>query len=1071
MAGNNDNAYSRFSSLYGTDIKGNYSPIGQSEGLSQFLLDHKAPSPASAIVKVRNILAGFPQIASSAQDFRLNYDSQPVDDRPVAVRYAPMHLARLEDMPSDMVPFCALSVSGMENKDNEKDVRITTYSHIYFFSRENMHNAVAVFDGEKERTITYLDQIFGSHLLNYEELALIRKGIVNADYDALPQKVTPRILDKDVSIMMHTIDAIYNEKTVVIRLEKGCAFNRRAWEVLTPIYSMLPPRFATEVGFATYLDPKEIEPLSNKTSIRIFVIPGECSVSALSGKNILVLDLNNRESIPHVSASDLTKTISRWATRFTWEQRQQAMEAIFADTATSYNDRNVYIERSAAFFADPFFAWEKNKTQSGTIHNLDELQAEYEKYPLCAQIPWMKELFVRRIPRLLGDKKAFRKLSAEALANAAFSRDADVRKKAERSYVFAEGLGGTTAIAAAQSAGSFVKNQAELDFEEERKKAQISLEQTREDCERALADVKTQANAAIVAERAKTAAAIEDGKAAVEEERSRTAKAVEDGKAAVEEERSRTAKAVEDGKNALIEERARTVRAIEDGRRALDEERQRSAQAIAAEKDNSSRAVAAEVEKYEMLKEKASERIREEKEKSAGLQYQLDSEIRAHTVTKGTLEECRNHVASMETEAERTDGELAFQRKRNAALTHEKEEIQQELDDVRQQIDAANALKEEAQKVRAQAEHAKKKAERVVHRDKMRDLIFAGIGFAAAALIFGTVLLIVTLVGGKQVPNEADSTVPSSVATVPSETTLPATEPSSEATETTETLTEPTEEPTEPEVTLQETVEKPTPFSFNDTNAAAWIKQNYPGVKSVVTDDFAFLGSAMADVEEAEPVAVLLFDEQDENLEAVCENTVVVFRKVTSEQEETEAETDLSVEGEPADSEIPEQPRMDELVAGAIDSENVRLIIAADEFAFVAFGSDETVNVALSLANEIADDIGHTKTVWFHDGQELDINSIVSGLLDDEDWWLERTVIATDETSLTEGQKIFNTNLVPICRIQVNEDVLYIYLYEDEEGAARFTDVFEGSVASGTAVGIAVRADGTNDVISSEKTE
>lgn len=377
----------RYSNLYGTVGGGAYSPMGYSAGLPDFLNRIGAANASVTIDAVRNALAGFPKMDASAAGFKDNYFAQPKNDLPVAVRYAPMHLYKKAGMPKNMQAFCALSINGNENKQSD---RVTTYSQTFYIAREHMHEAVKVSRAGTEITYNYLDQLFGTHLLTHEEMGNHRQGVAAVNYDALPSKVEPVMRLEDAAVVFSTVSTVFEERAVVIRLEKDCAFNKRAWELLIPIYALMPPRLAAETGFATYQDPKTIPSLVADTSMRIFLVPAECDLTPAIGPSTLVLDLNDPATIPQLAGGEFDKVLLQWY-EMPWDMRQVAMEKVFADTAATFNNKELFIQRSQEFFADPLVKGAKAMTDKRTVTTLEEMESKLSAKPWYRTIPWIRE--------------------------------------------------------------------------------------------------------------------------------------------------------------------------------------------------------------------------------------------------------------------------------------------------------------------------------------------------------------------------------------------------------------------------------------------------------------------------------------------------------------------------------------------------------------------------------------------------------------------------------------------------------------------------------------------------------
>ena len=761
----------RFSNLYGTVSAGGvYSPMGSSERLPEFFNKIGAVNPTATVEAVRGALAGFPKMDASAEAFRVNYYAQPGNDLPVAVRYAPMHLYKKPGMPKGMQAFCALSVNGNENKQEGEDKRVTTYSHTYYIAREHMHQAVTGKSGER---ITYLDQIFGTELLNHIQVADHRSGKVPVNFDQEPHKVHPKLPNKDAAIAYNVVHAVFAEQPVVIRLEKGCSFNARAWELLIPIYAMLPPRLATEVGFATYQDPTAIRGLVADTSMRIFLLPAECELKAVADAGMLVMDLNDPATVPAVARDELTKALNRW-NKLAWELRQEAMEKIFADTEATFQDQELFIKRTKEFFENPFFQWEKSVDDKGSVATLAELKAKYDSFPLCAQIPWVRDRFVKKIPQLLKKGVTFQQLTADALALALYSKDEEEKKVSQQLYRFATELAPAEALPVAKSTGKLVKA--------------LTLD-----------DVAPEIAAA---------------------ER-RTQEAIAAGEAALAEAKS-AASAV-------------LAKAIADGEAAVAAEQEKAAAALAAEQAKAAAALAAEQEKTEQVKKIAAEKIKAERDahqatqtKLAETQTQLTGEQEAHKATQAKLgAEQTAHQAS---QAKLDTAVSTLERAKTAfeELKKAKAAVDAKVDGADAAKAEAEAAKAEAVKAKADADAAKAKSEKIIQENNKRMIIFAAAGFLVAALIFGVIMLIMGL-GKDKEPVETTPTIATEVTT---EATEEPTEAPTEAP--TEEPTEAPTEATEPDLTdwsddaaaewLEENVESVESVNYCE-NADTWTEE------------------------------------------------------------------------------------------------------------------------------------------------------------------------------------------------------------------------------------------------------
>lgn len=408
----------RYSIINGTTLAGPYDRMGISQGLPQFLSRIGANSMNFILSKVESLLCGFEKLEG--------YEVQPTDDKPLAIRYAPMHLYRLPELPNNMEPFCALAVSGPENRTGGRD---SVYSQTFYLSRNAMH--------KKTDGYTYLDQIFGTTLITSREMDGHREGRAPIDLDAEPDHVTVEMLPQDRAVVLRVVHDIYNKKTVVIRLEKGCGFNRRSLSLLRQIYSMMQPRLAAEIGFATYHNPTTLHTLANLTSTRIFVIPQEVPLDRITLPEYTLVDLNEPESCKLPPSNDLLKQLQQWY-KLPVADRLEALEVLFEDGTLDYTDKEKFLEISTAFWKDPLFVWLKEVPEQGTMSTLMEVLTKRQSFPLC-RISWIGKMFDRRAGALLKEGLTLELLTAQGACEYALGEKVGKKKFAAGKTLLPEG--------------------------------------------------------------------------------------------------------------------------------------------------------------------------------------------------------------------------------------------------------------------------------------------------------------------------------------------------------------------------------------------------------------------------------------------------------------------------------------------------------------------------------------------------------------------------------------------------------------------------------------------------------
>ena len=394
----------RYTYLYGTNLENTYCTLAYSDRLPEFLKSIGATSPSATIETARKYVNVHNKLCTGS-DKALNTG--------VSVCYLPMYLRKLPYMPDSLKPFCAVGISGRENLQG----RDTFYDKTVFIPMEYMLESME----EDGKRFTYLDQIFGTHLLSWQEVRDHRLKIDTLNCNELPEIINPKLQNKDFSVIVNTIKALFRGETVVIRLEADCAFNVRAQQLLTQIYSLLYPALAMETGFAAvYIDPQNMATMRTETSVRIFVVPAEFDLSAVTDGDILKLDLKNPATITPIDREEkksnkLTRSICQWAT-LSWPQRREAMEVLFRNINEKFLDSSEFIRITEDFFSDSFFSWQKEPVQTASISSLEELKYLYDSFPLCNRISWMRELFKAKLPSLLGSRRALEDLVSEQYA-------------------------------------------------------------------------------------------------------------------------------------------------------------------------------------------------------------------------------------------------------------------------------------------------------------------------------------------------------------------------------------------------------------------------------------------------------------------------------------------------------------------------------------------------------------------------------------------------------------------------------------------------------------------------------
>ena len=439
----------RYSMLWGTSPSGEYRLLWSSRGMADFLGSLGATDRGKTADTTQNILRAF-------GDFP-DYPAQPSDDKPVAIHYAPMHLYKLPEFPAELKPFCALSVTGAENRPGGRN---STYSQTFLFPCELMRG--------KEKGVNALDLLFGTHLLSWQEVKAFRDKTRTPNFDAAPRKVQPEFTDLQTALYAASVLLeSRGEKNLILRLEKDRSFNRRALALLAQIYSLLPPRLAVETGFATYHPVEDIAEISRKNSICVFVLPASADIRPLEGGKNILLDLSDEAYRAPLRQTPLTEVLLSWS-KLSWEKRCEAYQSLFAD-AENYQDSNAFLQRSQAFFASlqDCQNWISSHGE-GTLRSLEDLRRLLADEPSWQQIPWYKELLRAALPGLLPKNVQFSSWLDAAAAQYKLAEDSETKKKAGELYQFGAQFGETDVPGLCDSVSGILKERHATELAQQR---------------------------------------------------------------------------------------------------------------------------------------------------------------------------------------------------------------------------------------------------------------------------------------------------------------------------------------------------------------------------------------------------------------------------------------------------------------------------------------------------------------------------------------------------------------------------------------------------------------------------
>ena len=640
----------RFGMFDGTDRENKYINIGRSEGIYKFISDIGATSVQYTIDEICKVSVGFTRLPG--------YMEQPENKRPVAVRYIPMHLGKRDDMPKSMKPVYALSITGDENSE-----------------RAASYHCTVVMDESAllgQKNVNYLTQIFGTPLVSWQEIKNIRENQAakkRTDWALTPEAYVPNMIPEDRDAVLAAVNAIYDEKCVFIKLEKGCVFNDRSFEILGQIYSMLQPKLAAEVGFASYQATNGIYDLINKAGIKIFVLTHDAELPRDSYS--VLLDLNHPETIRLDADDKRTQILWQWYS-LGWEKRREAMDKLFRIQGVDFKDSDTFVRISQALFEGDFVKWVRQGKaipEAGTITDLAQLKAKYDSFPILKHnISWLDELFGKMVKFLVPSGSNINEWALDAQRAVAFA-DGDTAKSLSRLAEFgvgiilpssAKGIAGSVS-SFASVVGKKVKDDAEirtsekkeLEFKDERalaaRKIQEAEQKTREAEEKRSAEMQEHQNR-LEQYRLECAQALRDKETEFGQKLTYEKAEAEKTQAAIKADYEQRLSSVEEAARKSLSE----LRAQQEAQIAAAQERIAEEQRLTEEKERTIEQLKDKISQKDAAQEAALSSARAE---YAKLRESYESSLAEGKRQKSQLEEYQNGGAVKKLEAALADAE------------------------------------------------------------------------------------------------------------------------------------------------------------------------------------------------------------------------------------------------------------------------------------------------------------------------------------------------------------------------------------------------------------------------------
>ena len=1004
----------RYSFLNGSRVDGTLVLFGGSAGRAKFFTSLGATDPTALQRLTKQILNGF-QILPE-------FENEPADAKPVAVRYAPMHLYRKKETAS-IKAFCAMNIAGDENRGD----RISTYDHTFVWSVSEMCAG---------KQFNHVDLLFGTRLTGWQDVMRYRNKEGDFNYDRLPDKVNPEIRRSDIGLCIRCIEAIYASKNVVIRIEKGHNFNTRSRDILMQIYSLLQPKLAVEVGFASYQDPKKIAALANELSMRIFVLPAGCELSDVPA-GFVILDLAENTAGFKLEHSPLVDTLVKWL-GYSWEKRLAAYRAIFADV-TDYQNIDLFVQRSEEFFAaeKALNEW-KSTVKRGSVADMDQLQEVYRQHIENSIVPWAIDEFTIRIPGMLPAGKTINGLLTDAAVGIS-TTSGDAQKKESERYLFGKKYGSievgklsrdllahqkqvsdgewSPRVAAAQAETLAAKAEGDKRVAEEQQKAAVEAAAAKAAADAALAQEQERTRAA----QQETLDARAEGDKRVAEEQQKAAaeaaaaKAAADAALAQEQERTRIAQqetldARAEGDKRVAEEQqkaaAELAAAAAAAASALALEQKKAADAIAQEQQKAADALAQEQERNaearNRLTEQHAQEISAEKQRYEELHKKASA---AYTSMRTRAEEAEKNLAEEKAKLETTrqDHEQAIaehQRAAKAAIAKKQAEIAARDNEISRLNGFLKVNPDDVDDLRGQIrteQELSRNQQREIETLKRKSVIGIVIAFLVGALLCGGIIGIIYLLN-KEVPP-------------PPPPTTTATTEDIETTAATEATVPPETEPEAPDWSSETYVQQ--------------VKDRIPGLMTVKTvQDWVW-------AEEAAPA----------QYSVVAELTATLF----GSEEQTDAAEYLllleaAAEEQPAEQDTATNTDTTQQEADASVTESTAYDITAEEGASMALTWGDQLLIVYGdsdeqlMAFQVAAFCAAEEPVMLHvnpSGELADISAVMTEL-QGETWVDSLYRVTVDGTALANSVEANGFAYAPAMQISCEAGEVYLFAYPED---------------------------------------
>lgn len=225
-----------------------------------------------------------------------------------------------------------------------------------------------------------VSRIFTSNFLDGEKITALfdRDRRVDpeltADNCVYDSNYSPEIRDADRMLVCEAAENLCNCKTVVIKLGKTSDFNCAARELIEQIISLLPGEFRKQIGFATYLQPKQIRSFASQSNnLRLIIVDNDFDYSEIGNLPNFCLMIQSGE---HTSGE-----LYEFWSRLSYSERELQAERFLATGHHRVSGAKLLTELSYLYKNNGLLPEPEEKSESEQMNVTADKADEIKKVP------------------------------------------------------------------------------------------------------------------------------------------------------------------------------------------------------------------------------------------------------------------------------------------------------------------------------------------------------------------------------------------------------------------------------------------------------------------------------------------------------------------------------------------------------------------------------------------------------------------------------------------------------------------------------------------------------------------